>query len=684
MQRFLDTIEENLKEYSDDRISSKMEMDRPEQPEIVRAKSFWLQVDVEQAFEELFEYLIHLKHAIKTCTASDREYVQGMNMITLLDSGLVAPPAAPVTAPATTPTMGNESFVEVVIGSEILAVSPPDIDGPQTPLPPQQTEHVSSPSPPCYDGSNIPLSPPYPNREDVMAPLVPIQLPYQPHTCSQACVSRLPPSAHHFQGLNPLTIPLLCSFQRQCAAPTNLAPAAETECDETEPDSNGEGSDPSLGAGMDSPVGELDVVYKAPCGRSLRTPEEVLCFLVATESYGILQVDDFTFDPTVQLKCPWPPQWRRPGPCERDLSRGSEPTPVQLCLGEEGLRPEEFRYRKERWPHGCFLSSGPLFITCCDCSDGCGDTESCACAGLSPRGKHYSHQRLTEPVSKGLYECGPWCGCDRSRCQNRVVQRGLRVRLQVFHAGSKGWGVRCRDDLDMGTFVCTYAGVVLRAGLDSDEPLPPKRQRAELPSDDEVEVVDEWLVPAVEGQADAEPLEPSPPGSPSDGLHVPVIQRPGGDVSPQIQAVVVGSFLPTQSPTGTADEEGKESENVVQKPRLNSGPNLKEVDVNVSVSRSPQKLGLKQNSTEHLYYLDATKEGNVGRFINHSCNPNLFVQNVFTDSHDPNFPIVAFFTSKVIKAGTELTWNYSHSPGSDPEQEVPCQCGGEECQGLLV
>ncbi|KAK6325524.1 hypothetical protein J4Q44_G00048660 [Coregonus suidteri] len=650
-------------------------MDGSEKTEVVRAKSFWVQVDVEQAFDELYEYLTHLKHAIKTCTATDREYVQGMNMITLLDSGLIVTPATTATATTTAPATGNESFVEVVIGAEILTVSVPDIDDPQTPLPPQQTEPVSPPSPLRYDGSILPLSPPYPNREDLMAPLVPLQLPYQLHTCSQACVPHLPPSAHHFRGHNPLRIPLLCSFQRQCAATPPFTKVIETDCDETEPDSKGESSENSQGAELDSEVTGQGVVYKAPCGLSLCTPGEVLCFLVATESHDVLQVDDFTFDPLVQLECLRPPQWRPPGPAERDLSRGSEPTPVELCLGEEGVRPEDFRYRKERWPHGCFLSSGPLFTTCCDCTDGCGDAESCACARQTG-GKHYSHQRLSEPVPKGLYECGPWCGCDRGRCQNRVVQRGLRVRLQVFPTGDKGWGVRCRDDLDRGTFVCTYAGVVLRAGLDSDKPLPPKRQKTELPSDDEVEVVDEWLAPAGEGRAHAETLEPSPPCSPPDGLHVPVIQRPGVELSSQIQAVLVGSALPAQPLTGMEVEEGLEQENGVQKPQLNSEPDLKEVDMkevdvklSVSTSTSPQKLGPKQNPMEHLYYVDATKEGNVGRFINHSCDPNLFVQNVFTDSHDPNFPVIAFFTSRVVKAGTELTWNYSHSPDSDLNRE---------------
>lgn len=30
----------------------------------------------------------------------------------------------------------------------------------------------------------------------------------------------------------------------------------------------------------------------------------------------------------------------------------------------------------------------------------------------------------------------------------------------------------------------------------------------------------------------------------------------------------------------------------------------------------------------------------------HSCSPNLFVQNVFVDTHDLRFPWVAFFASK--------------------------------------
>lgn len=51
---------------------------------------------------------------------------------------------------------------------------------------------------------------------------------------------------------------------------------------------------------------------------------------------------------------------------------------------------------------------------------------------------------------------------------------------------------------------------------------------------------------------------------------------------------------------------------------------------------------------ENPYIMDAKRMGNLGRYFNHSCNPNIFVQNVFIDSHDPRFPEVAFFTKRSV------------------------------------
>uniref|UniRef100_A0A674IK02 SET domain-containing protein n=1 Tax=Terrapene triunguis TaxID=2587831 RepID=A0A674IK02_9SAUR len=85
-----------------------------------------------------------------------------------------------------------------------------------------------------------------------------------------------------------------------------------------------------------------------------------------------------------------------------------------------------------------------------------------------------------------------------------------------------------------------------------------------------------------------------------------------------------------------------------------------------------------------IYLLDATKEGNVGRFLNHSCWPNLFVQSVFVETHNRNFPLVAFFTNRHVKAGTELTWDYGYEAGSMPETEISCQCGVQKLAGWEV
>lgn len=110
-------------------------------------------------------------------------------------------------------------------------------------------------------------------------------------------------------------------------------------------------------------------------------------------------MDFFTFNLSVQLDSP---QSLGPHRVEMDLSRGVEPTPVQLRPGEGGATPPDFRYRKDRWPHGSLLSRGPaLFSNCCDCVDGCSDATRCACVAMTKGGRHYTHHRLDEPIPSG-------------------------------------------------------------------------------------------------------------------------------------------------------------------------------------------------------------------------------------------------------------------------------------------
>ncbi|XP_074660215.1 histone-lysine N-methyltransferase SETDB1-like isoform X2 [Tubulanus polymorphus] len=87
---------------------------------------------------------------------------------------------------------------------------------------------------------------------------------------------------------------------------------------------------------------------------------------------------------------------------------------------------------------------------------------------------------------------------------------------------------------------------------------------------------------------------------------------------------------------------------------------------------------------EFCYIMDAKSIGNLGRYLNHSCTPNVFVQNVFVDTHDLRFPWVGFFSLQLIRAGTELTWDYNYEVGSVPGKVLYCYCGSAECRGRLL
>ena len=192
----------------------------------------------------------------------------------------------------------------------MMSVSGFEAVSPQTPLPPLQIQ-PTSPSSIHFDGSVDPLSPSYVSKEDVASPILPLQLHYQPHDCSQACIPNLPRSAHYFRWHNPLKVPLLLSFQRQCAGPQAMKSRLESEWGESV---DSESCD----------LAESGVTYQTPCGRSLHTPWEVLSFLLVTGSHSVLQMDYFSFNPKVQLDCPRPLSWRPVPmvPAERDLSRG--------------------------------------------------------------------------------------------------------------------------------------------------------------------------------------------------------------------------------------------------------------------------------------------------------------------------------------------------------------------------
>lgn len=97
-------------------------------------------------------------------------------------------------------------------------------------------------------------------------------------------------------------------------------------------------------------------------------------------------------------------------------------------------------------------------------------------------------------------------------------------------------------------------------------------------------------------------------------------------------------------------------------------------------------------------FVDPFARGNVGRFINHSCQPNLFMVPVRVHSMVPR---LALFAARDIVPDEELTFDYSgrynNQPNSnhllqqesDPAESVdslqrkPCYCGAPNCAGYL-
>ncbi|KAG9261933.1 histone-lysine N-methyltransferase EHMT1-like [Astyanax mexicanus] len=86
------------------------------------------------------------------------------------------------------------------------------------------------------------------------------------------------------------------------------------------------------------------------------------------------------------------------------------------------------------------------------------------------------------------------------------------------------------------------------------------------------------------------------------------------------------------------------------------------------------------NKVGEVYCIDAHFYGNVGRFINHLCEPNLFPVRVFTRHQDLRFPRIALFSSKAIKAGDELGFDYGDQYWDIKRKYFSCQCSSSNCR----
>ncbi|KAF5482470.1 hypothetical protein F2P56_003040 [Juglans regia] len=185
---------------------------------------------------------------------------------------------------------------------------------------------------------------------------------------------------------------------------------------------------------------------------------------------------------------------------------------------------------------------------------------------------------------KFIKECWSKCGCSKN-CGNRVVQRGITCKLQVFCTSEgKGWGLRTLEDLPKGAFVCEYAGEILT----------------------NTELYDRNLENSKSGK-------------------------------------------PTYSVLLDAD------------------------------------WGSGDLKNEEALCLDATFFGNVARFINHRClDANLVEIPVKVESPDRIYYHLAFFTTRVVTALEELTWDYgiNFDDHDQPMKAFCCRCGSKFCRNM--
>ena len=76
---------------------------------------------------------------------------------------------------------------------------------------------------------------------------------------------------------------------------------------------------------------------------------------------------------------------------------------------------------------------------------------------------------------------------------------------------------------------------------------------------------------------------------------------------------------------------------------------------------------------------DATKLGNVARFINASCDPNCYTKIITVEGNKR----IVIYAKKDIREGDELCYDYKFPLEYDPSKRIPCHCGTRNCRGFM-
>ncbi|TRY76583.1 hypothetical protein TCAL_09221 [Tigriopus californicus] len=442
--------------------------------------------------------------------------------------------------------------------------------------------------------------------------------------------------------------------------------------------------------------GRRTIFYLAPCGRRIRTLEEILKYLRITGS--LLEIDLFTFDWWVHIYNEFKPEREL---CSiKDVSYGKENVPISCVNSLDKNFPEYVEYSRVRLPQkDVNINTDENFLVCCDCTDDCQDKSKCACWQLtiqntaaSPDGETnpnagYSYRRLHDVVPTGIFECNSGCKCKQT-CMNRVAQNPLRSKLQIFKTERRGWGIRTLCDIPEGTFLCIYVGNLYCteeanvhgqnfgdeyfAELDMIETVEKQKEGYESDYDDE----ECEILSTYNESESAASTEDEDEANGQEKLRKDEL----GGFRSKATPLGVSQDRPTRTTRKKTQDGFRENGDSDHQSLNRKTDKVKETADKPKFKSTRLYFGDK----EDVYIMDAKSIGNIGRYLNHSCTPNVFVQNCFVDTHDLRFPWVAFFSSTYIKAGQELCWDYCYIVDQVKGKEIYCQCGSDQCRGRLL
>jgi hypothetical protein len=387
---------------------------------------------------------------------------------------------------------------------------------------------------------------------------------------------------------------------------------------------------------------DADVYYRSPCGKSISSAEELHRHLSCTKS--AIPIDLFAFDADLEVHFP-----QKEIGCfyyDEDLSHGVEETPVTVVNELEDRGPDPFtytkhftldpntRYRnivaKKRYEPAHEAPFDPSFLSCCSCTDNCSDPMKCEC------------QALTRDAGRIIYPCH-----DDNYSSYAYRRLGTVIHTGVFECNP---GCPC-DNSCLNRLIQLKNRNRLQIFKTGHHKGWGIRTLHDIPKGTFLcQYVARILTPEQGNDGD------------HDDTYFADLDH--------IRLMEANKRYHKEHPEDFIEEDDDSEEIIRLKREMQQGIEF---------------MSLLEKFGEYgTYVVDAMSEGNIGRFFNHSCDPNCEVQNVFYHTHDPRFPCICLFTTRTVKAMEELVWDYGYEVDSVEGRKMWCKCGSRKCRKRLL